>query len=217
VIEDTAQAIGAEYKGRKVGALGDFGILSYYPTKNLGAYGDAGMIMSNDSGLAEHARSLSRHTEAPGGYVHTGIGTNSRLDAIQAAVLRVKLRHLDDWNEIRRKRAAQYAELLSGAEVVCPSDLPDRKHVFHQYAIRVPDGRDKLASYLLERGIGVRVHYPLPLPFQECYTSLGCRQGQFPVAEQASKTSLSLHMYPELTREDVEYVAETINAFYGQK
>jgi len=217
VVEDAAQAIGAEYKCRRVGALGQFGILSFYPTKNLGAYGDAGMILCKDSELSERARSLARHGEVPGQYMHKEIGTNSRLDEIQAAVLRVKLKYLDGWNDTRRARAAQYAELLAGTDIVCPSDLDDRKHVFHQFAVIVPDRRDELASYLLDRGVGVRVHYPLPLPFQECYTSLGYRSGEFPRAEEASRRSLSLPIYPELESEDVEYVADAIKAFYGWK
>jgi dTDP-4-amino-4,6-dideoxygalactose transaminase len=216
VVEDAAQAVGAEHRGRKVGALGDLGILSFYPTKNLGAYGDAGMIMSNDKELADRARSLARHGEISGQYIHTEIGTNSRLDEIQAAVLRVKLKYLDEWNQTRRNRASQYAEILSDTGIICPDDLKDRKHVFHQFAIRVPERRDELASYLLDKGIGVRVHYPLPLPYQECYTSLGVSPGEFPVAEEASKTSLSLPMYPELDTEDVEYVGNAIRNFYGR-
>jgi dTDP-4-amino-4,6-dideoxygalactose transaminase len=217
VIEDAAQAIGAEYKGRRVGALGEFGILSFYPTKNLGGYGDSGMVLSRDQEFCSRAKSLARHGEIPGQYIHQEIGTNSRLDEIQAAVLRVKLKYLDKWNELRRARAAQYSELLAGTEIVCPGDLEGRRHVFHQFAVIVPSKRDELASYLLDRGIGVRVHYPLPLPFQECYTSLGHRSGEFPRAEDASKRSLSLPMYPELEPDDVEYVADAIRAFYGWK
>jgi dTDP-4-amino-4,6-dideoxygalactose transaminase len=175
VVEDAAQAIGAHYKGRRVGSIGHAACLSFYPTKNLGAYGDGGMVVTNDAALAEKVDILRRQ----GGkkkYHAEVLGFNSRLDSLQAAILGVKLKHLDDWNEARRRVAQRYNELLASLPVTTPYESPDAYHVYHQYTIRAPQ-RDALAAYLKERGIGTMIYYPVPLHLQELYVSQGCGEG----------------------------------------
>ena len=201
VIEDAAQSLGATYKGRQSGSMGDFGAFSFFPTKNLGAYGDGGMIVTNNGELAEKARILRVHGAKPK-YYHSVVGLNSRLDEIQAAVLNVKFKYLPKWIKQKRKVAEIYNKLfakdLSG-EVITPYEAPYNYHTYHQYTIRVSaDKRDNLRAYLKEQGIGSSVYYPLPLHLQKCFDYLGYKEGDFLESEKASKEVLSLPMYPEL-------------------
>jgi len=212
VIEDNAQAIGATYKGRRTGSLGDVACLSFYPTKNLGACGDAGMVVTNSSELAARLRTLRNHGQTAK-YVSSEPGWNSRLDEIQAAILRVKLRHLPEWQRARQAHAAAYAQLLLGIPGVAPPLVPETYgHVFHQYTIRV-ERRDALQQVLSARGIGHAVYYPVPLHLQPLYASLGHKPGDFPHAERAAQEVLSLPMYPELLTAQITRVAETVAAF----
>ena len=218
VIEDAAQAIGAEYKGRKAGTIGHLGCFSFFPTKNLGAYGDGGLVVTNDDELAEKVRMLRVHGSKPK-YYHHLVGTNSRLDALQAAILRVKLPHLNEWTLARQKIAARYDELLGDiAAIKLPYRVPDRTHIFHQYTIRVLNGqRDALRRHLKEEGIGTQIYYPLPLHLQPCFRSLGYKEGDLPESERASHEILSLPMFPELTDEEQEYVVREIKAFINRR
>jgi len=215
VVEDAAQAIGAEYKGQKVGTIGHLGCFSFFPTKNLGAYGDGGLVATNDDELAERVRMLRVHGSKPK-YYHHLVGTNSRLDALQAAILRAKLPHLDEWTAARQRLASRYDELLGdipGVEV--PYRAPERTHIFHQYTIRVHDGRrDELQQYLKEKGIDTQVYYPLPLHLQPCFRYLGYKEGDLPESERASQEVLSLPMFPELTEEEQDYVVDAIMRFF---
>ncbi|MEI2690181.1 MAG: DegT/DnrJ/EryC1/StrS family aminotransferase [Anaerolineae bacterium] len=215
VIEDAAQAIGAEYKGRRAGSIGQVGCLSFYPTKNLGAYGDAGMVVTNDAALADKLDVLRRQ----GGktkYFHQVLGFNSRLDTMQAAVLRVKLRYLERWQDARREVAQRYNALLaaSGAPVVTPYVRPDVRHVYHQYTIRAPQ-RDALAQHLQQRGISTMIYYPLPLHLQGLYNDLGMAEGALPHAEAAGREVLSLPMFPELTEAQQQEIVAAIAEFFG--
>ncbi len=216
VIEDAAQAIGAEDAGRRAGSMGRIGCFSFYPTKNLGAAGDAGMLTTDDDALAARLRTLRVHggvTE----YLHREIGLNSRLDALQAAVLRVKLPHLDAWSGARRERAETYALLLTNARLAFslrPSFIRENvRHIFHQYVVRVPVHRDALMEHLKAHGVGVKIYYPVPLHLQECFAYLGCRAGDFPAAERAAHETLALPMYPELKLEQQQYVVNVISRF----
>jgi dTDP-4-amino-4,6-dideoxygalactose transaminase len=212
VIEDNAQAIGASYKGRRTGSLGDAACLSFYPTKNLGAYGDAGMVVSNSPELAERIRTLRNHGQTTK-YFSNEPGWNNRLDEIQAAILRVKLRHLSSWQRARQANAAEYTRLLNQIYGVMPPVTPEGfEHVFHQYTIRV-ERRDALQQFLSERKIGSTVHYPYPLHLQPLYASLGHKPGDFPHAERAAQEVLSLPMYPELRKEQIARVVEAIADF----
>ncbi len=209
VIEDACQAHGAAYKGRKAGSLGDVGCFSFYPGKNLGAFGEAGAVVTNNEALNEKIRVLRDHGQTRK-YHHAMVGWNCRMDGIQAAVLRIKLRHLDQANELRRSRAAHYDRLFDGfEEVVTPSVADYAQHVFHVYAIRVRE-RDDVLRFLEARGIGCGIHYPIPVHLQECYRNLGHEMGDFPVSEQCANEFLSLPMFPELTPAQVEIVAETV-------
>ena len=213
VIEDAAQAHGAMLDtGGKAGTAGRFGCFSYYCSKNLGAYGEAGSIVTDDDDLAQELRQLREHGQVTR-YFHPIVGYNARLDEIQAAVLRIKLRRLDAWNARRRALARLYTSFLRSSGVVTPEDPGDR-HVWHIYAIRVPAGkRDALKDFLWERGIGTGIHYPVPIHLQDAAQFLGYREGELPVTERLAKEVLSLPMYPELTLEQVEYVAEAVTAF----
>jgi dTDP-4-amino-4,6-dideoxygalactose transaminase len=212
VIEDNAQSIGASYKGRRTGSLGDAACMSFYPTKNLGAYGDAGMVVTNSSEMASRLKSLRNHGQT-GKYVSSEPGWNSRLDEIQAAVLRVKLRHLPAWQRARQAHAAAYTKLLLGIPGVAPPLIPEvYEHVFHQYTIRV-ERRDALVQSLSERKIGSAVYYPAPLHLQPLYASLGHKAGDFPHAEHAAQEVLSLPMFPELRSEQIARVAEAVAEF----
>ncbi len=211
VIEDAAQAHGTLYKGRRVGSLGDVGCFSFYPGKNLGAFGEAGAIVTNDEGLAEKIRVLRDHGQVRK-YHHTMVGWNGRMDGIQAAVLRVKLRHLDQNNQARRNIARQYGEELSGLEeIALPREAGYGQHVYHIYAIRVSE-RDELMRSLEEQGIGCGIHYPIPVHLQEAYKNLGYVRGAFPVSERTSDEFLSLPMFPELSESQVKRVAAAVKA-----
>jgi dTDP-4-amino-4,6-dideoxygalactose transaminase len=210
VIEDAAQAHGAEYKGRKAGTLGDAGCFSFYPGKNLGAFGEAGAVVTNDPVLKDRIRVLRDHGQVKK-YHHTMIGWNCRMDGIQGAVLRVKLRNLERGNQRRRALAVHYDRLLADMEgVTIPVKAPYAKHVYHIYSIRVRE-RDALIKGLAERGIGSGIHYPIPVHLQAAYRSLGYGRRAFPVAESCAEQFVSLPMYPELTHEHVEQVASAIN------
>jgi len=212
VIEDNAQAIGASYKGRPTGSIGDAACISFYPTKNLGAYGDAGMVVTNSPQIAERVRTLRNHGQTAK-YLSTEPGWNSRLDEMQAAILRVKLRHLSDWQRARQSNAAEYTRLLNHIPGVMPPITPDGfEHVFHQYTIRV-ERRDALQQFLSARKIGNTVYYPHPLHLQPLYASLGHKPGDFPHAERAAQEVLSLPMYPELRKEQIARVVDAIAEF----
>lgn len=212
VIEDNAQSIGASYKGRPTGSMGDAACMSFYPTKNLGACGDAGMIVTNSSELASRLKTLRNHGQAAK-YVSSESGWNSRLDEMQAAILRVKLRHLPEWQRARQAHAAAYAKSLLGIPGIAPPLVPENyEHVFHQYTIRV-EQRDALQQALGARNIGSAVYYPVPLHLQPLYSSLGHKPGDFPHAEHAAKEVISLPMYPELRPEQITRVAETVAEF----
>lgn len=212
VIEDAAQAIGAtDDQGRAAGTMGDMGCFSFFPSKNLGAFGDGGMVVTSDSSLAELLRPLRVHGSSPK-YYHPMVGGNFRLDAIQAAVLRVKLPYLESWTERRRENACRYRDLLSEIpKVTLPVDTPG--HVYNQFVIRVPE-RDALRTFLKDNGVSTEVYYPLSLHLQECFRDLGYREGDFPVAEAASRESLALPIYPELTEAQLQQTAELIDVFY---
>ena len=213
LIEDSAQAIGANYGGQAACSFGVVGCLSFYPTKNLGAYGDGGMVVTSNPEMADQLDVLRRH----GGrvkYYHERVGYNSRLDELQAAILRVKLRHLEEWTAGRRRVAAHYNELLAGLPVATPYEAPKMRHIYHQYTIRTPR-RDELRAFLKDQGIGTMIYYPLPLHLQEMYAGLGLGEGSFPEAELAANEVLSLPIYPELTDEQIEQVANTIRQFFG--
>lgn len=216
IIEDAAQAIGAEDNGRRAGSLGLVGTLSFYPTKNLGGAGDGGMLTTNDEEFANRLRRLRTH----GGineYQHSEVGINSRLDEIQAAVLVVKLKHLDQWSNGRAEKAKRYTTYFDeagiGFEVIPPYVREDGRHIFHQYVIRVPRHRDRLAEHLKEQGIGTKVYYPIPLHLQECFSYLGHGAGAFPESERAAAETLALPIYPELTDEQQRYVVDAIKEF----
>jgi dTDP-4-amino-4,6-dideoxygalactose transaminase len=209
VIEDNAQAIGATYKSRRTGSFGDAGCFSFYPTKNLGAYGDAGMILTNSAEIEARIRTLRNHGQT-GKYVSAEPGWNSRLDEIQAAILRVKLRHLSEWQRARQAHAAEYHRLLSNAPGLAPPITPDGcEHVFHQYTIRL-ERRDAVQRHLSEQKIGSSVYYPVPLHLQPLYASLGHKRGDFPHSERAAQEVLSLPMYPELRSDQIARVAEAV-------
>ncbi len=218
VIEDAAQAFGAEYKfsqsKKKAGSIGELGCLSFYPTKNLGGCGDGGMILTEDEEIAERLRILRVHG-AGDLYLHSRVGYNSRLDELQAATLRVKLKHVDVWIGMRREKASLYDGLLSSLKglVTLPYQVPYARHTFCIYTIRVRE-RDKLRDYLTRKGIGTRVYYPLSLHLQEVYAHLGYKRGDFPVSEKASGEVISLPMYPELKEEQIELVAREIKNFF---
>ena len=214
VIEDTAQAIGAEYEGRRAGSLGDAGALSFYPSKNLGGAGEGGMIVTNRDDVAERLRMARNHGQAAH-YVHAFVGTNSRLDGLQAAVLRSKLRRLDAWHAGRAERAARYDAALGDVEAIrTPLHTGKGRHVYNQYVIRC-ERRDDLRDHLTARGIGTGIYYPIPLHLQECFAPLGYRRGQFPESERATQECLALPIFPELTEAEQDYVIATIRAYYG--
>jgi len=227
VIEDAAQALGADCDGRRVGSLGTTSCFSFYPSKNLGAYGDAGLVTTNDAALAARVRALRHHGCTGEKYRHNLLGWNSRLDELQAAVLRVKLRHLDDWTRARQTCADRYDGLFLDAgladrgktypdekhPVVIPHRAAGRLHAFHQYTIRSRE-RDALRRFLEQEGVGTEVYYPIPLHLQRCFQNWGGCPGDFPEAERAAAEVLSLPLYPELTPEQQQYVVATVAAFY---
>ena len=229
VIEDAAQAIGAKYKGRKAGSMGHLGCLSFFPSKNLGGYGDGGMVITNDAELAEKIRVLRAHGAKPK-YYHSVIGCNSRLDALQAAVLSVKLKYLDGWSKERRENAETYNQLFAAVDVVTPhveaynypvaqsaggdacSSGEALVHIYNQYIIRAKR-RDALREFLSEQNIGTAIYYPVSLHLQECYADLRYKKGDFPESERAAEETLALPIYPELTYEQQKYVAEAVKTF----
>jgi dTDP-4-amino-4,6-dideoxygalactose transaminase len=220
VIEDAAQAIGAELDGVRAGALGAIGCFSFYPSKNLGGMGDGGFLTTNDDALAGKLRALRVHG-AEEKYFHKYVGLNSRLDGFQGAVLRIKLPHLDGWTERRRANAAYYNRLFSegivSQRVIAPVERLGARHTYNQYVIRVPDARNALRSHLAEKGIGTDIYYPLPLHLQACFAYLGGRTGDLPQAEQAARETLALPIFPELRREQQEYVVDAIAEFFANE
>ena len=216
VLEDAAQAIGAEDRGRRAGSMGVAGCFSFYPTKNLGAAGDAGIITTSDPDFSARVRRLRVHgglTE----YQHIEVGLNSRIDALQAAVLRAKLPYLDGWSNARAEKAQNYSHLLEGAKLNFKLDPPfiksGNRHIFHQYVVRVPEHRDALMEHLKARDVATKIYYPIPLHLQECFAYLGYKEGEFPEAEKAARETFALPLYPELTAEQQEYVVHAIQDF----
>jgi len=230
IVEDAAQAIGAKWNGRGAGSMGATAAFSFYPTKNLGAYGDAGMVTTTNLGMGEHMRRLRNHG-SPRRYYHEEMGWNGRMDAIQAAVLRVKLRHLVEWNRRRQEHAATYDRLFAAAglsslqgatdvaiagdaPVRVPARRPEATHIFHQYVIQATR-RDQLREFLADRKIGTEVYYPLPLHLQPAFAYLGLKEGDLPVAERAAREVLALPIFPELTEAEIQRVVESIADFYS--
>ncbi len=214
VIEDAAQAHGAEYKGRKAGTMGDAGCFSFYPGKNLGAFGEAGAVVTNDPELRKQIQMLRDHGQSRK-YYHAMMGWNCRMDGIQAAVLSIKLRHLDEANSLRREHAFEYNRAFAGIdEVLTPFEAKYARHVYHVYAIRVQE-RDAVLRHLQEKGVGCAVHYPVPIHLQEASRNLGYTKGAFPIAENLAEEFLSLPMFPELTEEQIEYVARCVSDVVG--
>lgn len=216
VVEDAAQAIGAQENGAMAGNLGEIGCFSFYPSKNLGGMGDGGFLTTNDDALAKKLLALRVHG-AEEKYYHKYVGLNSRLDGFQGAVLRVKLPHLDGWTERRRENAARYRRLFTDAglteQIVIPVERGNAKHIYNQYVIRVPNRRDELRAYLTDKGIGTDIYYPVPLHLQECFGYLGYKTGDLPEAERAAAETLALPIYPELRTEQQAYVVDTITEF----
>lgn len=214
VIEDAAQAIGAEYKGRRAGSIGHYGCFSFFPSKNLGAAGDGGMIVTNDARRAEKLRCLRGHGSKPK-YYHKLIGGNFRLDALQAAIVSAKLPHLDGWTAARQRNAKRYDELFreAGLPVGVPAVVTDR-HIFNQYVIRVSN-RNELQAQLQKAGVGTEVYYPVPMHLQECFAFLGHTEGAFPESERAAKETLALPIHPEITDVQARFVVECIRRFVG--
>lgn len=216
VIEDAAQAIGSEYKGRRAGSIGHYGCFSFFPSKNLGGAGDGGMVVTNDAQRAEMLHCLRAHGSKPK-YYHKVIGGNFRLDAIQAAVVSAKLPHLDAWTAARQRNATRYDQLL--VDIGAPIGLPTVKtgrHIFNQYVIRVTK-RDELQAHLKQKGIGTEVYYPVPLHLQECFAYLGHKVGAFPQSERAARETLALPVHPELTEAQARFVAECVCEFLAKE
>jgi len=215
VIEDGAQSIGAEYKGRKAQSIGDIGCISFFPSKNLGGFGDGGMVLTNNAEMADKMAALRLHGTTKK-YYHPYLGTNSRLDTLQAAILLVKLPHLDSWSAGRARNAAKYRTILGAASlpVGLPVEAPyQTRHVYNQFVIRCPR-RDELKAYLQQLGVGTEIYYPLSLHLQPCYADLGYAEGSMPVSERASKEVLALPVHADLAEEDVAYICELIQSFY---
>ncbi len=219
IIEDAAQAIGATYPGRagvhRAGGMGEFGCFSFFPSKNLGGIGDGGMVVTNDANLAERVRRLRNHGMHPK-YFHSEIGGNFRLDPIQAAVLLVKLPHLDRWTNLRRDNALRYDTQLNGDGLETPRTSFGREHhTYNQYVVRAPGRREELRAHLTANGVGHEIYYPLPLHLQECFRALGLKPGDFPHSEAAAAETLALPVYPGLTEAQQDYVIETLASFYA--
>lgn len=219
LVEDAAQAIGAEEAGERAGDMGAIGCFSFYPSKNLGAMGDAGFMTTNDEALAHKLFALRVHGSFER-YYHKWVGLNSRLDAMQAAILRVKLPHLDSWTEARQRNAANYRKLFTDKglteEIILPLERENVRHIYNQYVVRVPEKRDELKQFLQDNDIGTDVYYPVSLHLQECFHYLGYRAGDFPESEKASKETLALPIYPELNVEQQEFVVDKIAEFVFQ-
>jgi dTDP-4-amino-4,6-dideoxygalactose transaminase len=215
VIEDACQAHGATYKGSKAGSMGDAAGFSFYFTKNLGAYGEAGMVITNNPEIARRVKMIRDHGSEKR-YYHEMLGLNGRLDELQAAALRIKLGHLDQWNKNRRRNAEYYREGLEGLDVISPVEAAGNQHVYHLFVIRLKE-RDALRDYLSLHGIGTGIHYPVPVHLQECYTGLSDGRGSLPVTEQITQEILSLPMYPELEIEQMDWVLEKVKCFIGDR
>ena len=221
IVEDAAQAIGGKWRERPAGSLGIVAAFSFYPTKNLSAYGDAGLVTTRDPAMAEQMRRLRNHG-SPRRYLHEEFGWNARMDAIQAAVLRVKLEHIEDWNQRRREHAASYDRLFAAAGLLSSGKAPIRSlqrseaayHVFHQYVVRA-ERRDELRKFLSDRKIGTEVYYPIPLHLQPCFEYLGYRPGDLPESERAAAEVLALPMFPELMEDEQRWVVQSIAEFYS--
>ncbi|MGB5157677.1 MAG: DegT/DnrJ/EryC1/StrS family aminotransferase [Desulfobacterales bacterium] len=212
VIEDACQAHGAEYKGRRAGSIGDAGCFSFYPGKNLGAYGEAGAVVTNNTELAETMRIFRDHGQSKK-YYHKMVGWNGRMDGIQGAILEIKLKHLCAWNDARRENALIYKELLDGIDsILLPVETSHTKHVYHIYAIRT-ESRDELIAHLTGKEISCGIHYPVPIHLQEAYKTMGLTKGIFPVSEKCADEFVSLPMYPELNKDQIEYIAQEIKRF----
>ena len=219
VIEDAAQAIGAEYRGRRAGSMGDLGCFSFFPSKNLGAFGDGGMVTTDSDELYDKLRILRVHGSHPK-YYHQLAGGNFRLDAFQAAVVSVKLKHLDKWTKARQENASKYRKLFADSGIDDVIKLPVEKedrHIYNQFVICVKDKRDDLRLFLNEAGVGTEIYYPIPMHLQECFLDLNYKKGDFPVAEHAALHTLALPVYPELSDDQLTYVVEKIEAFYKLK
>ena len=217
VIEDAAQAIGAEYNGKRAGSMGSFGCFSFFPSKNLGAFGEGGIVTMNDEALSEKVRKLRDHGSHTK-YFHQMIGGNFRLDALQAAIVSVKLKYLDGWTNERQKNASRYRELFAAAGLEQIVKLPIEKecrHIYNQFVINVREKRDELKMFLMNAGIGTEIYYPVPLHLQECFSYLNYKEGDFPVSEHAALHTLALPIYPELTEDQLSYVVEKIKEFYS--
>ncbi|MDR0931430.1 MAG: DegT/DnrJ/EryC1/StrS family aminotransferase [Victivallales bacterium] len=218
VIEDACQAIGAEYKGRRVGSIGDYGCFSFFPSKNLGCFGDGGMVTCNDPEKAKKLKIFRNHGQS-GTYMHDFVGGNFRLDALQAGILSIKLRYLDSWSQARQQNAAEYDALFAQADLGEKVSTPKKanypvRHIYNQYCIEIADGkRDELLAHLRELGIGCAVYYPLSLHLQKCFAKLGGKAGDFPVSEAATGRIMALPIYPESTSEQRKSVVEAITAF----
>lgn len=216
VVEDAAQAIGAEDRGRRAGSMGLVGCFSFYPTKNLGGAGDGGMLTTNNDQFADRLRRLRAHGAATE-YEHSEVGINSRLDELQAAVLRVKLSCLDQWSDARASKAQTYSQLLQDADlsfpVIAPFVSPGNRHIFHQYVVRVPECRDALIRHLTEKGVGTKIYYPIPLHRQDCFSYLGYPEGSFPESEKAARETVALPIYPEISEAQQQYVVASIKSF----
>jgi dTDP-4-amino-4,6-dideoxygalactose transaminase len=215
VIEDAAQAIGSEYKGKRAGSLGAYGCFSFFPSKNLGAFGDGGIVTANDPDIYERLKIMRVHGAKPK-YYHKVLGGNFRLDALQAAIVAVKLDYLDGWTTGRQKNAARYRELFESAGLAEHIGLPvekENRHIYNQFVIRVEKNRDDLRAYLGEQGIGSEVYYPVPMHLQACFAALGYGPGDFPESEKAAQQTLALPIYPELSADQQAYVVEKIGAF----
>lgn len=217
VVEDAAQAIGAEEDGKRAGSMSAVGCFSFYPSKNLGGLGDGGMMTTSDDALAKKLLGLRNHG-AEEKYYHKYVGLNSRLDGFQGATLRVKLPHLDDWTERRRENAARYRTLFTDAglteQIGIPVERENCRHIYNQYVVRVPGRRDELRKHLTERSVGTDIYYPVPLHLQECFAYLGYHEGDLPESERAAHETLALPIYPELGSEQQEYVVEMIAEFF---
>jgi dTDP-4-amino-4,6-dideoxygalactose transaminase len=217
VIEDAAQAIGSEYNGKRAGAIGDLGCFSFFPSKNLGAFGDGGMVTTGSGDLYERLKILRVHGSRPK-YYHKFIGGNFRLDALQAAVVSVKLKYLDRWSRGRQENAAKYRALFAeyGLDGIQLPVEKENRHIYNQFVIQVPEKRDELRQFLQQEGIGTEVYYPVPLHLQQCFAHLNYSKGDCPVSEKAATHTLALPIYPELTNDQQVYVVEKIKEFYSE-
>jgi dTDP-4-amino-4,6-dideoxygalactose transaminase len=215
VIEDAAQAIGSEYKGKRAGQVGDFGCFSFFPSKNLGAFGDGGIVTTKSAEMYEKLVKLRNHGSHPK-YYHEMVGGNFRLDALQAAIVSIKLKHLDGWTDQRQNNASIYRKLFNEAgleNVKLPKEVQSR-HIYNQFIISVDEKRDGLRAFINDSGIGNDIYYPVPLHLQNCFKSLGYKKGDFPLSEKAADSTIAIPIYPDLTEDQLEYVVDTIKKFY---